>query len=131
MRSTLAALVPTDRAANGLLETTVQREQAFRGSATLACSAAPRWILARHQTTRRADPDKPPGTVRYGACSPFLQMRVSDFLVESLIAEGIEDAIETGELSSGKLLVLGGFAHAGDYSAAAVIRWQVSGSVTA
>lgn len=52
-------------------------------------------------------------------------------LFGAAIPIGIEDAIATGKLSSGKLLVLGGFAHAGDYSAAAVIRWQVSGTVTA
>jgi 3-oxoacyl-[acyl-carrier-protein] synthase-3 len=51
-------------------------------------------------------------------------------LFGAAIPIGIEDALRAGKLSAGKTLVLGGFAHAGDYSAAAVIRWQVSGSVT-
>lgn len=35
----------------------------------------------------------------------------------------LEDALQQGKLRRGDLLALGGFAHAGDYSAAAVIRW--------
>jgi len=38
----------------------------------------------------------------------------------------IDDASAQGKLRPGHLLALGGFAHAGDYTAAAVIRWQVS-----
>lgn len=37
----------------------------------------------------------------------------------------IDDACARGKLRPGDLLALGGFAHAGDYTAAAVIRWQV------
>jgi 3-oxoacyl-[acyl-carrier-protein] synthase-3 len=36
----------------------------------------------------------------------------------------IDDAIVRGKLRPGMLLALGGFAHAGDYVAAALIRWQ-------
>jgi 3-oxoacyl-[acyl-carrier-protein] synthase-3 len=36
----------------------------------------------------------------------------------------LEDALRCGKLSRGDLLVLGGFSHAGDYAAAAVVRWQ-------
>lgn len=36
----------------------------------------------------------------------------------------IEDACAAGKLQPGALLALGGFAHAGDYTAAALIRWQ-------
>lgn len=36
----------------------------------------------------------------------------------------IDDARARGKLRPGHLLALGGFAHAGDYTAAAVIRWQ-------
>ncbi len=36
----------------------------------------------------------------------------------------IDDACARGKLRPGHLLALGGFAHAGDYTAAAVIRWQ-------
>jgi 3-oxoacyl-[acyl-carrier-protein] synthase-3 len=35
----------------------------------------------------------------------------------------LEDAIAAGKLRSGGLVALGGFAHAGDYAAAAIIRW--------
>jgi 3-oxoacyl-[acyl-carrier-protein] synthase-3 len=36
----------------------------------------------------------------------------------------LEEAIATGQLQKGAYLVLGGFAHAGDFAAAAVIHWQ-------
>jgi 3-oxoacyl-[acyl-carrier-protein] synthase-3 len=36
----------------------------------------------------------------------------------------LEEAIESGQLVPGSHLVLGGFAHAGDFSAAAVIHWR-------
>jgi len=36
----------------------------------------------------------------------------------------LEHAIEAGRLKSGALLALAGFAHAGDYAAATLIRWQ-------
>jgi 3-oxoacyl-[acyl-carrier-protein] synthase-3 len=36
----------------------------------------------------------------------------------------IDDALARGKLHAGDLLALGGFAHAGDYTAAALIRWQ-------
>jgi len=36
----------------------------------------------------------------------------------------IERAVETGALRAGHTLALGGFSHAGDYAAAAVIDWQ-------
>jgi 3-oxoacyl-[acyl-carrier-protein] synthase-3 len=36
----------------------------------------------------------------------------------------LEDAIARGKLHPGDLLVMGGFSHAGDYAAAAAIRWQ-------
>jgi len=36
----------------------------------------------------------------------------------------LEDALAHNKLAPGGLLVLGGFSHAGDYAAAAVIRWQ-------
>jgi 3-oxoacyl-[acyl-carrier-protein] synthase-3 len=39
----------------------------------------------------------------------------------------IDDAIRRGKLRPGMLLALGAFAHAGDYAAAAVIRWQAHG----
>jgi 3-oxoacyl-[acyl-carrier-protein] synthase-3 len=42
----------------------------------------------------------------------------------------IEDAIQCGKLRPGMLLALGGFAHAGDYAAAAVIHWQAATSAT-
>lgn len=37
---------------------------------------------------------------------------------------GIDDARTAGKLRPGDLLALGGFAHAGDYTAAALVRWQ-------
>jgi 3-oxoacyl-[acyl-carrier-protein] synthase-3 len=39
---------------------------------------------------------------------------------------GIEDACAAGKLHAGDLLALGGFAHAGDYTAAALVRWQAA-----
>ena len=36
----------------------------------------------------------------------------------------LEDALNHGKLHPGDLLALGGFSHAGDYAAAAVIRWS-------
>jgi 3-oxoacyl-[acyl-carrier-protein] synthase-3 len=38
----------------------------------------------------------------------------------------IDDACAAGKLRPGDLLALGGFAHAGDYTAAALVRWQGS-----
>jgi 3-oxoacyl-[acyl-carrier-protein] synthase-3 len=35
----------------------------------------------------------------------------------------LEDALAQGKLASGGVLALGGFSHAGDYAAAAVVRW--------
>ena len=40
------------------------------------------------------------------------------------IPVNIDDALRTGKLRPGTLLALGGFSHAGDYAAAAVIRWR-------
>jgi 3-oxoacyl-[acyl-carrier-protein] synthase III len=40
----------------------------------------------------------------------------------------LEHAIVDGRLNSGDLLALAGFAHAGDYAAAAIIRWDSTGS---
>jgi 3-oxoacyl-[acyl-carrier-protein] synthase-3 len=36
----------------------------------------------------------------------------------------LEDALACGKLRPGALLALGGFSHAGDYAAAALLRWQ-------
>jgi 3-oxoacyl-[acyl-carrier-protein] synthase III len=38
----------------------------------------------------------------------------------------LDDALRRGKLRPGMLLALGGFAHAGDYAAAAVVRWGTS-----
>lgn len=38
----------------------------------------------------------------------------------------IEEALETGQLEPDSHLVLGGFAHAGDYAASAVIHWRAA-----
>ncbi len=38
----------------------------------------------------------------------------------------IERAQESGQLKNGTYLVLGGFSHAGDYAASAVVRWNAS-----
>jgi 3-oxoacyl-[acyl-carrier-protein] synthase III len=35
----------------------------------------------------------------------------------------IDDALANGKLASGGVLALGGFSHAGDYTAAAIVRW--------
>jgi 3-oxoacyl-[acyl-carrier-protein] synthase-3 len=35
----------------------------------------------------------------------------------------LEDALAQGELAAGGVLALGGFSHAGDYAAAAILRW--------
>lgn len=40
----------------------------------------------------------------------------------------LDHAISTGRLKSGALLALAGFAHAGDYAAATIIRWGRNGS---
>jgi 3-oxoacyl-[acyl-carrier-protein] synthase III len=37
----------------------------------------------------------------------------------------LADALERGKLADGSLLGLGGFSHAGDYAAAAILRWRV------
>lgn len=44
-------------------------------------------------------------------------------LFGAAIPIGIEDAIARGKLEPGNLLALGGFAHAGDYTGAAIVRW--------
>jgi 3-oxoacyl-[acyl-carrier-protein] synthase-3 len=45
-------------------------------------------------------------------------------LFGAAIPISLGDAIERGRLGRGALLALGGFAHAGDYSGAALIRWR-------
>lgn len=45
-------------------------------------------------------------------------------LFGAAIPVNIEDALRAHKLPSGALLALGGFSHAGDYTAAALIRWQ-------
>jgi 3-oxoacyl-[acyl-carrier-protein] synthase-3 len=42
------------------------------------------------------------------------------------IPVNIDDALRRGKLRPGMLLALGGFAHAGDYCAAALVRWRPS-----
>jgi 3-oxoacyl-[acyl-carrier-protein] synthase-3 len=44
-------------------------------------------------------------------------------LFGAAIPVNLEDALRNGKLSPGGLLALGGFSHAGDYTAAAIIRW--------
>jgi 3-oxoacyl-[acyl-carrier-protein] synthase-3 len=44
-------------------------------------------------------------------------------LFGAAIPINLEDALAAGKLAGGGLLALGGFAHAGDYAAAAVVRW--------
>jgi 3-oxoacyl-[acyl-carrier-protein] synthase-3 len=45
-------------------------------------------------------------------------------LFGAAIPINLEDALAHGKLGPGDLLALGGFSHAGDYTAAAVIRWR-------
>jgi 3-oxoacyl-[acyl-carrier-protein] synthase-3 len=45
-------------------------------------------------------------------------------LFGAAIPIGVERALDTGALKKGGLLALGGFSHAGDYAAAAVIHWH-------
>jgi 3-oxoacyl-[acyl-carrier-protein] synthase-3 len=47
-------------------------------------------------------------------------------LFGAAIPINLEDAVDSGRLKPGDLVALGGFAHAGDYCAAAVVRWQSS-----
>ena len=42
----------------------------------------------------------------------------------------LEEAIDTGRLKADSHLVLGGFAHAGDFAAAAVVHWKPAGRVS-
>lgn len=49
-------------------------------------------------------------------------------LFGAAIPISIERALEDGKLRPGRNLVLGGFSHAGDYAAAAVIRWGQRGA---
>jgi 3-oxoacyl-[acyl-carrier-protein] synthase-3 len=44
-------------------------------------------------------------------------------LFGAAVPVNIEDALHAGKLKPGALLALGGFSHAGDYTAAAVVRW--------
>ena len=44
-------------------------------------------------------------------------------LFGAAIPINLEDALRAGKLDGGGLVALGGFAHAGDYAAAAVLRW--------
>jgi 3-oxoacyl-[acyl-carrier-protein] synthase-3 len=43
----------------------------------------------------------------------------------------LEEAIDTGRLKPDSHLVLGGFAHAGDFAAAAVVHWKPAGRAAA
>jgi 3-oxoacyl-[acyl-carrier-protein] synthase-3 len=44
-------------------------------------------------------------------------------LFGAAIPINIEDALRSNKLAPGNLLALAGFSHAGDYAAAALIRW--------
>jgi hypothetical protein len=43
-----------------------------------------------------------------------------------LRAGGFDDALAHEKLARGDILALGGFSHAGDYAAAAIIRWRAA-----
>lgn len=45
-------------------------------------------------------------------------------LFGAAIPINLEDALAQGKLQAGDLLALGGFSHAGDYAAAAILRWK-------
>jgi 3-oxoacyl-[acyl-carrier-protein] synthase-3 len=45
-------------------------------------------------------------------------------LFGAAIPINLEDALGRGKLQPGNLLALGGFSHAGDYAAAAIVRWR-------
>ncbi|HVJ88766.1 MAG TPA: 3-oxoacyl-[acyl-carrier-protein] synthase III C-terminal domain-containing protein [Labilithrix sp.] len=47
-------------------------------------------------------------------------------LFGAAIPISIERAVETGRLKNGDYLALGGFSHAGDYAAAAIVHWHAS-----
>jgi 3-oxoacyl-[acyl-carrier-protein] synthase-3 len=49
-------------------------------------------------------------------------------LFGAAIPINLEDAVAQGKLAPGDLVGLGGFSHAGDYAAAAVIRWYPGGA---
>jgi 3-oxoacyl-[acyl-carrier-protein] synthase-3 len=49
-------------------------------------------------------------------------------LFGAAIPINLEDALAAGKLAGGGLLALAGFAHAGDYAAAALIRWPARGT---
>jgi 3-oxoacyl-[acyl-carrier-protein] synthase-3 len=49
-------------------------------------------------------------------------------LFGAAIPINLEDAVAAGKLAAGDLVALGGFSHAGDYTAAAVIRWWPGGA---
>ena len=51
-------------------------------------------------------------------------------LFGAAIPVNLDDAIESGRVKPGALVALGGFSHAGDYSAAAIIRSNVRSSLT-
>jgi 3-oxoacyl-[acyl-carrier-protein] synthase-3 len=48
-------------------------------------------------------------------------------LFGAAIPINLEDALDNGKLTTGALVALGGFSHAGDYSAAAILRWGETG----
>jgi 3-oxoacyl-[acyl-carrier-protein] synthase-3 len=50
-------------------------------------------------------------------------------LFGAAIPINLEDALAQGKLRPGELLALAGFSHAGDYAAAALIRWQAQAAV--
>ncbi|HWP08254.1 MAG TPA: 3-oxoacyl-[acyl-carrier-protein] synthase III C-terminal domain-containing protein, partial [Polyangiaceae bacterium] len=45
-------------------------------------------------------------------------------LFGAAIPINLEDALAARKLTGGALVALGGFSHAGDYAAAAVLRWR-------
>ncbi|HEY3496051.1 MAG TPA: 3-oxoacyl-ACP synthase III family protein, partial [Polyangiaceae bacterium] len=49
-------------------------------------------------------------------------------LFGAAIPINLEEALKQGKLRPGQLAALGGFAHAGDYAAAAILRWQANRS---
>jgi len=51
-------------------------------------------------------------------------------LFGAAIPINLADALAMGKLARGGLLALGGFAHAGDYAAAAIIRWPAGAGAT-
>ncbi|MEK8174745.1 3-oxoacyl-[acyl-carrier-protein] synthase III C-terminal domain-containing protein [Streptomyces sp. M19] len=84
----------------------------------------PRHRRARHQPAQPHLPQELAGGPRPRRAAPPGHLRPAGNLYGAAVPITLDHAARTGQLSEGDLVVMSGFAHAGDFASAAAIRWH-------